>query len=85
MQSQLNFLYPGMDIRIFDAHTLLNSIIANPADYDIDVVNVPCVTPNVAPYKCSNPDTYLFWDGLHPTKAVHKIMADTAAEVLFIP
>ena len=85
LQGNLMNLYSGMDIRTFDAYTLLNSIISNPDDYGIEVTNVPCVTPNIAPYKCTNPDTYLFWDGLHPTKAVHKIMAHDAAEVLYTP
>jgi outer membrane lipase/esterase len=85
LQGQLNFLYPGMDVRIFDAYTLLNAIVADPADYGIEVTDVPCITPNIAPYKCTRPDSYLFWDGLHPTRAVHKIMANGAAEVLFTP
>lgn len=84
LQGNLN-LYPGMDVRIFDAYALLNSIISSPDDYGIEVTHVPCVTPNVAPYKCTNPDSYLFWDGLHPTKAVHKIMAHDATEVLYTP
>lgn len=81
----LSLFYPGIEVRIFDANTLLGLIIANPANYGIEVVDTPCVTPNVAPYTCSNPDAYLFWDGLHPTRAVHKIMADKAAEVLATP
>lgn len=85
LQWYFNTYYPDMDVRIFDSYTLLNSIIDNPVAYGIKVTNAPCVTPNVAPYKCSNPDEYLFWDGLHPTKAVHKIMADEAAEVLSTP
>lgn len=85
LPATLSFLYPGIEVRIFDANTLLNLIIANPADYGIEVVDTPCVTPNVPPYKCRNPDAYLFWDGLHPTRAVHKIMADEAAEVLAVP
>ena len=84
LQGNLNS-YPNMDVRIFNAYTLLNSIMTNPDDYGIEVTNIPCVTPNVAPYKCNKPDTYLFWDGLHPTTAVHKIMANTAAEVLYTP
>lgn len=84
LQGNLNS-YPDMDVRIFDANALLNTIIDNPADYGIEVTDVPCVTPNDPPYKCTNPDSYLFWDGLHPTKAVHKIMAHDAAEVLYTP
>lgn len=82
LQGNLNS-YPDMDVRIFDASTLLNAIIDNPDAYGIEVTDVPCVTPNVPPYKCTNPDTYLFWDGLHPTRVVHEIMAHDAAEVLY--
>ena len=74
-----------MDVRIFDANALLTTIIDNPDDYGIEVTDVPCVTPNVPPYKCTDPGSYLFWDGIHPTKAVHKVMAYDAAEVLFTP
>ncbi len=82
LQGQLN-TYPDMDVRIFDVYALLDLIIANPIDYGIEVTDIPCITPNIAPYKCNNPDVYLFWDGLHPTKAIHEVMANAVAEVLF--
>ncbi len=78
----LNLMLPGIDIRTFDLYALLNEIIAKPENFGITNTEDACVTPNVAPFTCKNPDSYLFWDGIHPTKAVHEIMAQKAAEVL---
>ncbi|MBS3952024.1 MAG: SGNH/GDSL hydrolase family protein [Methylomicrobium sp.] len=84
LQDGLNSGLPGVDIRTLDLYSLLNKIIATPGDYDITTIDKACVTPNVPPFACKKPDTYLFWDGIHPTKAVHGFMADEAAEVLEI-
>jgi phospholipase/lecithinase/hemolysin len=45
-------------------------------------VTTACVTPYVPPFTCESPDEYLFWDGIHPTKAVHAIIAAEAGSVL---
>jgi phospholipase/lecithinase/hemolysin len=74
--------WPGMDVRILDVYTLLNEIIEDPASYGIIDTEDACVTPDVPPFTCKKPDTYLFWDGIHPTKVVHGIVAQEAAEVL---
>lgn len=82
LQVLLNGILPNVDIRTLDLYTLLNEIIDSPENFGITNTTDACVTPNVAPFTCKNPDSYLFWDGIHPTKVGHEIMAQKAAEVL---
>jgi phospholipase/lecithinase/hemolysin len=73
---------PDIEVHILDLYDLFDRMINTPEDYGLVVTDTPCITPEVEPYKCSKPDTYLFWDGLHPTKAVHKIAGYEAVNVL---
>jgi phospholipase/lecithinase/hemolysin len=74
--------FPGISIARLDAYTLLNNIVANPQGYGLTNTRQACVTPFDAPFFCQAPDEYLFWDGIHPSRATHTIVAQTAASVL---
>jgi phospholipase/lecithinase/hemolysin len=72
---------PGIDIVPFDAFALVSAIVATPGDFGLTNVTDACVTPNVPPFACQ-PADYLFWDGIHPTEAVHAIIAREVALLL---
>ena len=76
---------PGIEVRMLDLDTLLKGAIADPSPFGIINTDDACVTPNIPPFQCRNPDTYLFWDGIHPTKAVHGFIALEAADILAMP
>lgn len=73
---------PGIRIARLDAFTLLNDIVADPGSYGLTSTLQACVTPSEEPFFCQAPDEYLFWDGIHPTRAAHTIVAQAAASVL---
>lgn len=73
---------PGITLVPFDAFALLNAIVSAPAAYGLTNVTTACVTPNDPPFACTNPDQYLFWDGIHPTAATHAIIASAVALLL---
>jgi phospholipase/lecithinase/hemolysin len=79
--AQLSVL-PGITIKVLDAFQLLNAVDANPGAFGLTNVTTACVTPDDPPFKCDNPNEFLFWDGIHPTKAGHAIVAQMAANVL---
>jgi len=79
---QLTIALGGISFARLDAYQLLSDIVDNPPLFDLTNVTTACVTPNVAPFSCKKADDYLFWDGIHPTKAGHAILAGEAARVL---
>ena len=69
----------GLDVEVLDLYGLVDSVVANPADYKLEVVDSTCITVGVvAKSICSQPKGYLFWDGIHPTRAGHAIIRDKA-------
>jgi phospholipase/lecithinase/hemolysin len=65
-----------LQIAQFDVFSLFNHIVSAPATYSF--VNVTASSQGMA----VDPDTYLFWDDLHPTTHGHHILAVTAASIL---
>jgi phospholipase/lecithinase/hemolysin len=76
--SQLPAANTGKTLHLFtvDAFSLFNSILPSPAVFGLVDVTHSSQTLAV------NPDTYTFWDDLHPTTAVHHLIATTAHNAL---
>jgi len=70
---------PGRRLRLdqLDVFKLFNQIIASPSKFSlVDVTDSSQGIPTI------NPDTFLFWDDLHPTTRGHNILAVTADKII---
>ena len=79
---QLEVNLRGIEIIRFDMFERLRQIVEFPEDFGLLNGSGHCVMPEVPPFACKNPDDYVFWDGTHPTKAVHAIIANEVGMVL---
>lgn len=64
---------PGVNIIQIDAGALLRNAVADPASFGLTNVTDSCV--DTLCFLSADPNTYLFWDGIHPTATVHQVLA----------
>ena len=79
--AQLDLL-PGVDV--FDFAGLIRGAVAEPGKYGLANATLPCGFIDVYTATggaCTN--TFLFWDGIHPTSAGHQVIAN--AMIAFVP
>lgn len=82
-------------VTFVDFMSLMQKVMASPATYGLQNITDSCLSSTGS--VCANPDTYLFWDDIHPTAVGHKLLTaqfldatgiaryDTAASLLRIP
>jgi outer membrane lipase/esterase len=58
-------------VMMFDIFGLVSQVIADPGAFGLTNVTNACVTGI-----CTDPSTYLFWDGIHPSAAGHQLIAN---------
>ena len=82
----LEGLLPGIEILRLDVFSLLNDVVADPQAFGLTNATDPCLSFGVIGGAiCAKPNRYLFWDGAHPTKSGHALLAEAAAEILASP
>lgn len=83
--------YPKLEIFYYDTFSIYNMVINNvkkhgqyrDAKLDVTITNVTDAAYNYTTgVIATQPNHHLFWDGLHPTTAMHKIIAKHAADLI---
>jgi len=73
----------GIDLVLFDVFTLLIEVAADPEAFHLSNGTDACITPGVLVGAiCWKSWKYIFWDGIHPTAAMHRIVAREARSLL---
>ncbi len=85
LAATLDGLQAGLPVNIarLDVFGALNAVVADPAAFALSNVQDSCIIPGttVHPF-CAQPNRYLFWDGIHPTRVGHAILAHDAQAAL---
>lgn len=75
----------GRDVFSVDLGGLYNAVYADPAAYGFTNGTDACVSPIITPTSvCADPASYVYWDRLHPTTAVHRIVGEGLTAALAV-
>lgn len=76
----------GIDLNLIlaDSYGLLTDVTANPGLYGFTNGVDSCLGFFPDP-PCADPDSHVFWDGIHPTVAMHQMIAQTAFAAIPVP
>jgi phospholipase/lecithinase/hemolysin len=67
---------PQAQIRQYDINAFLHTVVSAPGRYGLRDVEDSCLSFGVVTNAvCADPDRYLFWDGIHPTRAGHLLIS----------
>ena len=87
---------PGISLKLFDTPGFFQAIKSNANQFGLRDVTDPCfqnyqafIGPNAqgqvggqAAIVCSNPEQFLFWDGVHPTTGIHALVGQEIMSIL---
>ncbi len=82
---QITLSDPDLHIIQLDIFQALNNVVDNPESFGLTNAEDACIMPGIPPFQCQKAKNYFFWDGVHPTKAGHAILADQARTLLGYP
>ncbi len=66
---------PGVKLTLLDVNSLFNQAVTSPSSFGFTDVTTQCITINSL---CTTPDSFLFWDDIHPTTAGHQLIGNLA-------
>lgn len=72
----------GTNIILFDLAKVSDVLAANPGRFGLADASNQCLNTTTGAI-CANPDSFLFWDGVHPTAAGHRLVARLASDYLY--
>ncbi len=70
-----------IELREFDLFTLFTALANNQEKLKLKETEMTCIMPGVIEGPvCDRPREYLFWDGIHPTRRVHRFIGKHASD-----
>ncbi len=77
--------YSSASIYYLNVFGIFNSVLDNPASFGFTNTTGQCRSVTNFGFtetSCANPDTWVFWDAIHPTRAAHAVLGAAAFDLL---